>query len=136
MFKCVKGFMMEMAAYGGYKSRTIQFLVPPVRFYLYIFHLVFGFFIFISSNYEFNLILCTSCTFFMCHKVVTNINKYQSTCIARIMHQDLGFFLKFSLACPPYIMILDQFFQKCKTCVVYDTMIKPLTQPVKMIFFF
>lgn len=29
MFKCVKGFMMEMAAYGGYKSRTIQFLVPP-----------------------------------------------------------------------------------------------------------
>ncbi|XP_061175241.1 protein C12orf4 homolog [Saccostrea echinata] len=29
MFKCVKGFMMEMAAYGGYKSRNIQFLVPP-----------------------------------------------------------------------------------------------------------
>lgn len=29
MLKCVKGFMMEMAAYGGYKSRTIQFLVPP-----------------------------------------------------------------------------------------------------------
>lgn len=48
MFKCVKGFMMEMAAYGGYKSRTIQFLVPPVRFYLYIFHLVFGFFLYLS----------------------------------------------------------------------------------------
>ncbi|KAK3090690.1 hypothetical protein FSP39_013761 [Pinctada imbricata] len=28
MFKCVKGFMMEMATYGGHKSRNIQFLVP------------------------------------------------------------------------------------------------------------
>lgn len=33
-------------------------------------------------------------------------------------------------------MILDHFFQKYKTCVVRDTMIKSLTQPVKMIFFF
>ncbi|XP_062569034.1 protein C12orf4 homolog, partial [Saccostrea cucullata] len=33
MFKCVKGFMMEMAAYGGYKSRNIQFLVPPVCYH-------------------------------------------------------------------------------------------------------
>ncbi|OWF51817.1 protein C12orf4-like [Mizuhopecten yessoensis] len=28
MFKCVKGFMMEMVTYGGQNSRTIQFLVP------------------------------------------------------------------------------------------------------------
>ena len=30
VFKCVKGFMMEMATYGGHKSRTVQFLVPTV----------------------------------------------------------------------------------------------------------
>ncbi|XP_036370834.1 protein C12orf4 homolog isoform X1 [Octopus sinensis] len=29
IFKCVKGFMMEMATWGGLESRTIQFLVPP-----------------------------------------------------------------------------------------------------------
>lgn len=28
VFKCVKGFMMEMATYGGHESRTVQFLVP------------------------------------------------------------------------------------------------------------
>lgn len=28
LFKCVKGFMMEMVTYGGQHSRTIQFLVP------------------------------------------------------------------------------------------------------------
>ncbi|GAB1597282.1 protein C12orf4 homolog [Argonauta hians] len=28
IFKCVKGFMMEMATWGGLESRTIQFLVP------------------------------------------------------------------------------------------------------------
>jgi hypothetical protein len=30
VFKCVKGFMMEMATYGAQQTRTIQFLVPPV----------------------------------------------------------------------------------------------------------
>lgn len=29
VFKCVKGFMMEMATYESSSSRTIQFLVPP-----------------------------------------------------------------------------------------------------------
>lgn len=29
IFKCVKGFMMEIATWGGQESRTIQFLVPP-----------------------------------------------------------------------------------------------------------
>ncbi|KAL3877610.1 hypothetical protein ACJMK2_035304 [Sinanodonta woodiana] len=28
IFKCVKGFMMEMASYGSQESRTLQFLVP------------------------------------------------------------------------------------------------------------
>ncbi|XP_052781780.1 protein C12orf4 homolog isoform X2 [Mya arenaria] len=28
VFKCVKGFMMEMASYGGHQSRNVQFLVP------------------------------------------------------------------------------------------------------------
>ncbi|XP_030847062.1 protein C12orf4 homolog [Strongylocentrotus purpuratus] len=28
VFKCVKGFMMEMATWGGNESRTIQFVVP------------------------------------------------------------------------------------------------------------
>ncbi|KAL4240488.1 hypothetical protein ACF0H5_001279 [Mactra antiquata] len=28
VFKCVKGFMMEMATYGGTESLTVQFLVP------------------------------------------------------------------------------------------------------------
>ncbi|XP_074648788.1 FERRY endosomal RAB5 effector complex subunit 3-like [Tubulanus polymorphus] len=28
VFKCVKGFMMEMASWGGQSSRTIQFIVP------------------------------------------------------------------------------------------------------------
>ncbi|KAJ8318217.1 hypothetical protein KUTeg_003308 [Tegillarca granosa] len=28
LFKCVKGFIMEMATYGAQESRTIQFLVP------------------------------------------------------------------------------------------------------------
>ncbi|XP_064617462.1 protein C12orf4 homolog [Liolophura sinensis] len=28
VFKCMKGFMMEMATWGGQESRTIQFLVP------------------------------------------------------------------------------------------------------------
>ena len=32
VFKCVKGFMMEMATYGGFESRTIQFLVPLVNY--------------------------------------------------------------------------------------------------------
>ena len=31
VFKCVKGFIMEMATYGGQESRTVQFLVPLVR---------------------------------------------------------------------------------------------------------
>ena len=30
VFKCVKGFIMEMATYGRQESRTIQFLVPLV----------------------------------------------------------------------------------------------------------
>lgn len=30
VFKCVKGFMMEMATYESSSSRTIQFLVPLV----------------------------------------------------------------------------------------------------------
>ena len=30
IFKCVKGFMMELAMYSGQQSRTIQFLVPKV----------------------------------------------------------------------------------------------------------
>ena len=30
MFKCVKGFMIEMATYSSQESRTIQFLVPRV----------------------------------------------------------------------------------------------------------
>lgn len=30
VFKCVKGFMMEMATYGGTESSTVQFLVPLV----------------------------------------------------------------------------------------------------------
>uniref|UniRef100_T1JFI6 Macro domain-containing protein n=1 Tax=Strigamia maritima TaxID=126957 RepID=T1JFI6_STRMM len=28
IFKCIKGFMMEMASWGGHESRTVQFLVP------------------------------------------------------------------------------------------------------------
>ncbi|XP_035674348.1 protein C12orf4 homolog [Branchiostoma floridae] len=28
IFKCIKGFMMEMASWGGTESRTIQFMVP------------------------------------------------------------------------------------------------------------
>ncbi|XP_027885987.1 ferry endosomal RAB5 effector complex subunit 3 isoform X2 [Xiphophorus couchianus] len=31
VFKCVKGFMMEMASWDGGISRTVQFLVPKVR---------------------------------------------------------------------------------------------------------
>uniref|UniRef100_A0A667XFK2 FERRY endosomal RAB5 effector complex subunit 3 n=1 Tax=Myripristis murdjan TaxID=586833 RepID=A0A667XFK2_9TELE len=31
VFKCVKGFMMEMASWDGGISRTVQFLVPQVR---------------------------------------------------------------------------------------------------------
>lgn len=30
LFKCVKGFMIEMATYSSQESRTIQFLVPQV----------------------------------------------------------------------------------------------------------
>ena len=30
VFKCVKGFMMEIATYGGAEALTIQFLVPLV----------------------------------------------------------------------------------------------------------
>ena len=30
LFKCVKGFMIEMATYSSQVSKTIQFLVPPV----------------------------------------------------------------------------------------------------------
>lgn len=32
VFKCVKGFMMEMATYESSSSRTIQFLVPLVSY--------------------------------------------------------------------------------------------------------
>ena len=31
VLKCVKGFMMEMAQWGGSESRTIQFVVPKVQ---------------------------------------------------------------------------------------------------------
>lgn len=33
VFKCVKGFMMEMATYESSSSRTIQFLVPLVSIF-------------------------------------------------------------------------------------------------------
>ena len=39
VFKCVKGFMMELATWGGTESRTIQFLVPkvsPLQFYIWV----------------------------------------------------------------------------------------------------
>jgi len=32
MFKCVKGFIMELAMWSGQDSCTIQFLVPKVCF--------------------------------------------------------------------------------------------------------
>lgn len=31
MFKCVKGFMIEMASWGGSDLKNLQFLVPKVR---------------------------------------------------------------------------------------------------------
>ena len=31
VFKCVKGFMMEMVSWGGNETRTIHFIVPKVR---------------------------------------------------------------------------------------------------------
>ena len=31
VFKCLKGFMMEMASWGGSLITTLQFLVPEVR---------------------------------------------------------------------------------------------------------
>ena len=36
MFKCVKGFMIEMATYSSQVSRTIQFLVPRVSSFVFI----------------------------------------------------------------------------------------------------
>ena len=30
VFKCVKGFMMELGTWAGQQSRTIQFIVPSV----------------------------------------------------------------------------------------------------------
>ena len=36
VFKCVKGFIMEMATYGRQESRTIQFLVPLVSLRSYV----------------------------------------------------------------------------------------------------
>lgn len=32
VFKCVKGFMMELATFGGQEARTIQFIVPKVQY--------------------------------------------------------------------------------------------------------
>lgn len=31
VFKCVKGFMIEMATWGGSELKNVQFLVPKVR---------------------------------------------------------------------------------------------------------
>ena len=37
VFKCVKGFMIEMASWGGAELKNLQFLVPKVsRYYFYI----------------------------------------------------------------------------------------------------
>ena len=33
VFKCVKGFMIEMASWGGAELKNLQFLVPKVRKY-------------------------------------------------------------------------------------------------------
>lgn len=32
VFKCVKGFMIEMASWGGAELKNLQFLVPKVRY--------------------------------------------------------------------------------------------------------
>ena len=42
VFKCVKGFMMELAMYSGQQSRTIQFLVPKVSSNFELFRLLNG----------------------------------------------------------------------------------------------
>lgn len=31
VFKCVKGFMIEMASWGGSELKNLQFLLPKVR---------------------------------------------------------------------------------------------------------
>lgn len=31
VFKCVKGFMIEMASWGGSDLKNLQFLVPKVK---------------------------------------------------------------------------------------------------------
>jgi Uncharacterised conserved protein (DUF2362) len=32
VFKCIKGFMIETASWGGSELKTIQFVVPKVSF--------------------------------------------------------------------------------------------------------
>lgn len=43
VYKCIKGFMMEMTSWGGAEMKNMQFLVPKVKFSNF---LVFSF------NYE------------------------------------------------------------------------------------
>lgn len=35
VFKCVKGFMIEMASWGGAELKNLQFLVPKVSKYYF-----------------------------------------------------------------------------------------------------
>lgn len=32
VYKCIKGFMMEMTSWGGAEMKNMQFLVPKVKF--------------------------------------------------------------------------------------------------------
>lgn len=32
VYKCIKGFMMEMTSWGGAEMKNMQFLVPKVNF--------------------------------------------------------------------------------------------------------
>lgn len=34
IFKCIKGFMIEMASWGGSELKNVQFLLPKVNLFL------------------------------------------------------------------------------------------------------
>lgn len=43
VFKCVKGFMIEMASWGGSDLKNLQFLVPKVKTNRSLKHFVFSY---------------------------------------------------------------------------------------------
>lgn len=49
VFKCVKGFMIEMASWGGSDLNNLQFMLPQVFKYTYIIYWVLVFFFFLGN---------------------------------------------------------------------------------------